>query len=280
MEVKCQGCGKITDKPQCHIERSQYSFCGDECRKLKCIPVICVVCGNQFLATARSYKIAKFCTKECQNQNYRTHWANGDRSLQIAKTCKQCGKDFKIRRCLADKQDYCSLKCFHDTGKLNPKTGEDNHNWKQKVKVTCKYCQKEFYTYPCRVGRKNYCCKKHATLGNLIRFSENQRTNIEIGMANILTKNSIEFEEQVVMFDKFMVDFLIEKHKLVVQCDGVYWHDRKKTKDRDREQDAYLTKMGYIVLRFTDNQILKHPNSCLKLIKQTIKSRQAPLINW
>lgn len=280
MQVKCQGCGKTFSKPQCRIDQSNYVFCSSECRKNKCIPVTCTVCNNQFLADAHSYRTAKFCTDKCRNTSKRNDWNNGKRSIQATKRCKECNKEFAIKNSLVEKQDYCSLACFHKTGKISPKHGEANHKWKPKVKIVCEYCGKEFETFPSRKDRKKYCCASHRIVGNLMRLSTNPRTNIEKKMYEMLNSNRIKFTEQTVMFDKFMVDFFIEQHKIIIQCDGVYWHERKKTKDRDRGQDAYLAKAGYIVIRFTDNQILEHPDSCLSIIKSTIKTNQIPLINW
>jgi very-short-patch-repair endonuclease len=92
----------------------------------------------------------------------------------------------------------------------------------------------------------------------------------------MLKRNHIAHLEQVVMFDKFMVDFLLTDYPIVIQCDGAYWHNRPKVKSRDKGQDAYLVKAGYTVLRFDERQILHSPRECIKSIKSAIKTPSQP----
>jgi len=90
----------------------------------------------------------------------------------------------------------------------------------------------------------------------------------------------IPFKEQVIFFDKFMVDFLLHETNVIVQCDGRYWHDRPKVRRKDKGQDAYFAKAGYVVLRFDDDQINNQIKWCIKRIRKAVKSNQIPLINY
>jgi very-short-patch-repair endonuclease len=89
-------------------------------------------------------------------------------------------------------------------------------------------------------------------------------------MAKALDKVGIEYQEQVIMFDKFMVDFLLSNHPLVIQCDGIYWHDRPENRWRDKGQNNYLAKCGYTVLRFTDKEINSDIQQCIDVILHTL----------
>lgn len=82
------------------------------------------------------------------------------------------------------------------------------------------------------------------------------------------------------MCGKFMVDFRLTDYPVIIQCDGTYWHDRPRTRSRDRGQDRYLTKAGYIVLRFNDHQILHEVQSCILAIRQAIRTGQLALIHY
>ena len=270
----CSACGKPIDVPESRRRKSIHIFCSDECRKTPCVPKTCVVCGTNFLVVARGSGDAKYCSYECWKAHNRIDQVH-KHIKQVTKTCERCGKEFSVRSSTARGQRYCSRKCAAKyLGDLF--AGEQSPVWKERIKLVCAYCGKEFETVPSRGERTKYCCKKHAILGNLKRFASGQRTDIERAMADALRRNHITFEEQVVMFDKFMVDFKLTNYSIIVQCDGVYWHSSPYAKRRDKGQDAYLVKAGYVVLRFTDRQVLHQMPSCIKLIKQTIKNPQQP----
>lgn len=66
----------------------------------------------------------------------------------------------------------------------------------------------------------------------------------------------------------YRVDFLLEyrplhsdlEKRIVVECDGHQWHERTKEQAiKDKERDRYLTREGYIVLRFTGSEIVDDP---------------------
>ena len=100
-------------------------------------------------------------------------------------------------------------------------------------------------------------------------------------MANALTGKGIAFSEQVPMFDKFLVDFKLNNYPIIIQRDGDYWHNRPHVRSRDKGQDRYLAKSGYMVLRFDDKQILNNIDGCLSLIKSAIKNpAQSPLMPY
>jgi len=85
----------------------------------------------------------------------------------------------------------------------------------------------------------------------------------------ILQDLEIDFNEQVLMFDKFLVDILLKDKKTIIQWDGEYWHTMKKNRIRDKSQDAYLKKCGYNVIRITDKQI---KNNIQEVYNQIIQS--------
>ena len=271
--VTCQACGKSFEKHHCKVK--QYNFCSRKCMSVDCIPAICEQCGTEYLTNARSYAEAKFCSVDCRNARNRGEQVH-KRAPKIKRICQHCGKQFEVRKSVGKNALYCSKKCFHASGKLTPGRGSDNPKWKPKITVACAYCGKQFETYPSRNGRTKYCCNTHRMLGNLKRFAAGERTDIERAMSTALRKNRIAFDEQVVMFGKFMVDFKLADYPIIVQCDGAYWHNRPDAKRRDKGQDAYLVKAGYIVLRFTDNQLLHQMPSCIQTIKQAIKNPNQP----
>ncbi len=270
----CSACGKPIDVPESRRAMGEHIFCSKECRQTPCVPKTCVVCGSTFYVAARGAGKAKYCSTDCFHAHNRIEEVH-KRGKLVTKKCERCGKEFSVRSSVAKVQRYCSQACSgKHLGDLF--AGSQSPVWRERIKITCAYCGKEFEVVPSRGERTKYCCKKHAVLGNLKRFASGERTDIERAMSTALRKNRIAFDEQVIMFDKFMVDFKLADYPIIVQCDGAYWHDRPGVRTRDKGQDAYLVKAGYVVLRFTDRQVLHQMSSCIKLIKQTIKNPQQP----
>jgi len=78
--------------------------------------------------------------------------------------------------------------------------------------------------------------------------------------------NGLKFRRQVPV-DKYVADFVCMEAKLIVEIDG-YMHKWKWKKDFIR--DAYLEKLGFMVLRFTNKQIEDSANDILKIITKEI----------
>lgn len=251
-------------------KKREYVFCSEQCRNTPIIDRECVVCHTTFKIRAK-WREGKYCSKDCHNQFIRDNAVHKNLPT-TEKQCEYCGKTYRVRNSIARAQRFCSQRCF---GLSNRPSGETNPNWKAKVKVVCAYCGKEFETHVSRIGRSMYCSASHRIIGNLKRLASNPRTDIERAMANALMDNGIRYDEQVLMYDKFLVDFKLQDYPVIVQCDGEYWHDRPATRARDKGQDNYLAKCGYTVLRFTDAQILKGMKTCMKQVRQNLRAERS-----
>ncbi|HEY6952598.1 MAG TPA: DUF559 domain-containing protein [Bacteroidota bacterium] len=62
-----------------------------------------------------------------------------------------------------------------------------------------------------------------------------------------------------VPFDRYIVDFLCEEKRLIIELDGSQHFDSEGRK-RDNERDAYLRARGYEVLRFDNWDMLQYPD--------------------
>ena len=94
---------------------------------------------------------------------------------------------------------------------------------------------------------------------------------MELTGQNILKDIGVKFNEQVLMFNKFLVDVLIPEKNIVIQWDGYYWHTKPKRIKLDKSQDAYLTKCGYKVLRITDQDIKNNKEQIYANITRAIQ---------
>ena len=66
--------------------------------------------------------------------------------------------------------------------------------------------------------------------------------------------------------DRFRADFALSMEggrQLVIECDGIEWHDRTSQQfvsERQRERDILI--LGWPVMRFTGAEIMRNPDAC------------------
>lgn len=87
-------------------------------------------------------------------------------------------------------------------------------------------------------------------------------------------------------------DIVLTKYKIAIFCDGELFHGKnwevlrlkllkgnnpefwvkkiERNMDRDRENDKKLLFMGWTVIHFWGNDILKNPKQCVKVIEECI----------
>lgn len=61
-------------------------------------------------------------------------------------------------------------------------------------------------------------------------------------------------------------DFTIHKNKLIIECDGLMWHN----KEADDKRDVLLKERGYTVLHLTDHQINRKPLEAITCIHNAL----------
>jgi very-short-patch-repair endonuclease len=76
----------------------------------------------------------------------------------------------------------------------------------------------------------------------------------------------LKFKRQVPI-NRFIVDFLCSDTNLIVELDGGQ-HDENKEKNSERT--AILESMGYFVLRFWNNDVIRNTDGVLQEILSTI----------
>jgi very-short-patch-repair endonuclease len=77
----------------------------------------------------------------------------------------------------------------------------------------------------------------------------------------------VEFRRQVVIADKFIVDFLAPAHKLVVEVDGAY-HARRRRADASR--DRKLARLCYRMLRLEAALVLQDLPTAVRRIRAAL----------
>ena len=82
------------------------------------------------------------------------------------------------------------------------------------------------------------------------------------------------FRKQVPM-GPYVADFVSHKARLVVEIDGDT-HFTGDGPDRDRRRDAALAAKGYIILRFTNDEVMHNPEGVYQKLVEVLASRKPP----
>ncbi|PKM99403.1 MAG: hypothetical protein CVU78_06515 [Elusimicrobia bacterium HGW-Elusimicrobia-2] len=94
-------------------------------------------------------------------------------------------------------------------------------------------------------------------------------------LAAMLTKNKIPFKREFVVKRKnakiYRLDFALggSPKPIDVECDGYRWHSRKQQRIKDKLRDEELKKLGWKIIRISEEDLLKKPRNVLKKIKKT-----------
>lgn len=115
-------------------------------------------------------------------------------------------------------------------------------------------------------------------------------TKIERIMAKELVKRKFCFVKQFRVQDKYVCDFAIPCFKIIIECDGDYWHANPKIYDykkltlaqknkikTDKAKDIFLKKEGWCVLRFFESDIKSNIRLCIDKIEETIQKIRSPI---
>ena len=125
---------------------------------------------------------------------------------------------------------------------------------------------------------------KHSMQGNT-----KKDTSIELLLRRALFKRGVRYRKNV----KSILgtpDISIKKYKLVVFCDGDFWHGNgyhsvkshkkfwdekiKRTRERDLEYTIRLRDEGWIVIRFWESEIRNDLDKCVEQIVDVVESRK------
>jgi len=120
---------------------------------------------------------------------------------------------------------------------------------------------------------------------------KSQGTRLEKTFASLLRKNGIKYQGQPKLFGK--PDFRVKDTKVLIFCDSSFWHGRRKkeitgeafrvnrrfwrekllyNKNKDKRVNRVLRRRGWTVVRFWDDEILKHPDWVLKKLNKHVKT--------
>ncbi len=193
----------------------------------------------------------------------------------LSDRCKNCGKlipyprEFCSRSCISSNIANKQWESEEHRINISKKTKEFMDNWnkqypekrKEAVKASHRVLKEKAKLGLHPFQRPENRRKAASTLGN------KNPSGLEVIMRDELSRRGIDFEKQYPI-DKYFADFAIPKHKIDIECDGIYWHKRKVEKDLAR--DKTLKKMGWTTLRYDTKQIKSNISSCVDEVERVL----------
>ena len=98
------------------------------------------------------------------------------------------------------------------------------------------------------------------------KYGKIKDTIIELKVEAELQKRGINYQKQVRLCKGAVVDFYLPEYKMVIECDGDYWHNRIGCKEKDEQRDKILTLNGFDVHHFWEHEINKSVKKCINRI--------------
>lgn len=236
--IICRGCGKTSSKRR----RPNGKYCSLSCYRTSEKPerktgrnLACEQCGTVTYVPL-SNKLARFCSTECQSS-----WQGRHKDTYICKICHSRFRWSPSRK--AVNPTYCGIAC---------RNADPEHN--------------------SRLRQMNAA------------QAQNKTNKLEQRGYDLLSALNVHYIPQCLIAKKFCVDAFFPDLGIVIQFDGEYWHGHPERFPNpsqrqlrrmllDKSQDAYLTKLGYTIVRFWETDIWKNPGYVTATLVHLIAKR-------
>jgi len=96
-------------------------------------------------------------------------------------------------------------------------------------------------------------------------------TSIEVKIQDILKENGYDFITHQSCCNICVPDILFPEKKIIIQCDGDYWHNFPYGNEKDHYQDKILKSNGWFVLRFWECIINNNTQLCFDIFEEIYK---------
>lgn len=164
---------------------------------------------------------------------------------KISNSTKESWEDKKIRE-----ERINSIKKWFDE---NIKS--DEHKYKEYCKKQSEKSKKFFNSMSDK--------EKMKFLDNWIKAGQKsvgktKKTSIEKIVEEQLKINNIKYTSQKkIRNGHFILDFWLPEYQLAIECNGEYWHNLPKRKERDKKLEKYIIDKGKDILWLWENDIKK-----------------------
>jgi very-short-patch-repair endonuclease len=240
--INCEYCGKEVYKQLCFLKKNKHHFCSGNC-------------AHKYYGKIIGQKLSKKIKVKCDFCD-KTIWRIPSK-LRIYK------HHFCSRRCLG-KHTYL----LHGKNNLMLKKGRIPWNKglaDRFMNFKCKCCGKQGKDY--KSSKRKFCSKQCAR----IFIAKNRISSIEKIINRELHKLNIKFISQWSYNSLWVADFYLPKYKLVIECDGDYFHALPERRRMDIKKDKWFKNNGLNILRLTEKEIKNNKSVSVSKIKTKIR---------
>lgn len=265
----CEYCGKSFGEDQPFSQIKNRRYCSRACAH-HLVKVACLICGTMFAPI----KGKRYCSTTCAGIARRgvavTPGRYPDDILEkIRELYPDCGAD-ETARILEIDRDYVQgyanrhkiplsddarkrLKGLPSKDRMLNNNPMRNESSKRKVQEWREAHPEKQAEIMLALNRGNQ------------RLQRDNPSGLEYKLRAILDEFGVNYEPSAMIKDKLIVDIKIDR--LIIQADGDYWHGHARfnplsqrqtdQQKRDKAQDKYLTKCGYVVVRIWESDMSK-----------------------
>lgn len=115
--------------------------------------------------------------------------------------------------------------------------------------------------------------REHGIEIKRLHYSMPRATSIEEFLYRELENRNVPFARQQVVDGLYLVDALIMGARIVIECDGEYWHSLPGAEQRDQRKQRYLQSRGYVVLRFPEAALRADIQACGQKVVEALLDR-------
>jgi very-short-patch-repair endonuclease len=183
-------------------------------------PLTCRKCGRSFPFAQSGSRPHLFCSRQC-------------RSRRVEKYCPKCNKPFSVPASNASRYNFCSLLCAREPA----------------VFRNCETCSNEFRLNASEAKVRGRFC----SFACYRRFTG--ESSIERITREALQSLNLDFVQEYDLGKRNVFDFYVPVLRVLIECDGKYWHSLPGVKDRDQQKDIRARAKGYKVIRLDEGVI-------------------------
>jgi len=288
---KCEYCGEYFKTFESLNVIKKRRFCSNECvvkgrNKRKDAQTVnkykCLYCGTKFESKRKNMK---FCSREC---GFKGRAPRKDARKSVVLICGTCKKEFGSK---VHGAKFCSKECVYKNQEMRTAASKRLRNWNiknrklisdrmsgennptknpkvlAKIKAT-QIMNGSFYEWKGERGGNGKLTKPQLMVCAM--------TGWEPELV-IKTASHLKIGERKKWCEKqkiphaYKVDVGNKDLKIAIEVDGKGHTNPKKIKI-DQKKEKHLKRLGWRVLRFTNEEILKTPSKVLSQIKKEIKA--------
>ena len=238
------------------------------------IEILCHRCkGNtekslQYLTRRiRDGKLKMYCSRKCANAAHSELMTGAGNPNFDGKFHGQCPSEWS-----EEKRAEASRKTSETFLREGTVKGDKNPRWAGGfTEYICFVCGKDAPKRPyihrkIVAGEQKPFCSIPCVASYGRSFVKREATSIEVAMQAELERRGIEFDAQYDFNGKFKPDFILHEYKIIIECDGDYWHRLPEVVSRDKRKNAYYKACGYSTHRFWESEINADVEACVDVV--------------